>query len=553
MISVTPQGQIYLCKTPLVNDYKNQLTFSNLINQKNYFASKVFKSFEDENYTYIKKDSVIYINEPIDNIIGCNYLYYVNKGFTEKTYYCFITNMEYENENCTKITFETDCFQTWYFDINYHQSFIKREHVSDDTIGLHTIPENLDVGDVICEETEELMSLDDGDYEDVTEGCYIVVETTFNPAEAPSLQDLSGVTCINGNISGSWVLAFSFFGGLTSNIDLYIQHVMREKSADVIRNMYIAPKELIDSLRTEDKEIRDLVHGTYRFKKILNSTESVTRGKVIKAIQNFSGINIKNNKCFCYPYNYMLASNNVGNNIIYKYEDFTIYNNPDIANYPCLFMDYEMALSIGCSIRLIPQEYKNKAKDYNETIPLAKFPTCAWSGDAFTNWLTQNAVNIGTSITEIVGGTALGFASGGVLSTAGMGVALSGATKTAGLIGEFREAKLKPSIEGGSNSGDVNYSSGKNTFIISHMRAKNEYLKIIDEYFSKYGYKVNIIKNISFNSRLNWNYIETEDCNITGDIPQEDLKIIKQMFNNGVTMWHNPSTIFDYSQSNNII
>ena len=553
MISVTPQGQIYLCKTPLVNDYKNQLTFSNLINQKNYFASKVFKSFEDENYTYIKKDSVIYINEPIDNIIGCNYLYYVNKGFTEKTYYCFITNMEYENENCTKITFETDCFQTWYFDINYHQSFIKREHVSDDTIGLHTIPENLDVGDVICEETEELMSLDDGDYEDVTEGCYIVVETTFNPAEAPSLQDLSGVTCINGNISGSWVLAFSFFGGLTSNIDLYIQHVMREKSADVIKNMYIAPKELIDSLRTEDKEIRDLVHGTYRFKKILNSTESVTRGKVIKAIQNFSGINIKNNKCFCYPYNYMLASNNVGNNIIYKYEDFTIYNNPDIANYPCLFMDYEMALSIGCSIRLIPREYKNKAKDYNETIPLAKFPTCAWSGDAFTNWLTQNAVNIGTSITEIVGGTALGFATGGVLSTAGMGVALSGATKTAGLIGEFREAKLKPSIEGGSNSGDVNYSSGKNTFIISHMRAKNEYLKIIDEYFSKYGYKVNIIKNINFNSRLNWNYIETEDCNITGDIPQEDLKIIKQMFNNGVTMWHNPSTIFDYSQSNNII
>lgn len=553
MISVTPQGKIYLCKTPLVNDYKNQLTFSNLINQKNYFASKVFKSFEDENYTYIKKDSVIYINEPIDNIIGCNYLYYVNKGFTEKTYYCFITNMEYVNENCTKITFETDCFQTWYFDIVYHQSFIKREHVSDDTIGLHTIPENLDVGDVICEETEEIMSLSDNDYEDVTQGCYIVVETTFNPAEAPSLQDLSGVTCINGNISGAWLLAFPFFGGLTSNIDLYIQQVMREKSPDVIRNMYIAPRELIDSMNTEDKQINDLVHGTYRFKKILNSTETVTRGKVIKAIQNFPGINIKNNKCFCYPYNYMLASNNVGNNIIYKYEDFTIYNNPEIANYPCLFMDYEMALSIGCSIRLIPQEYKGKAKDYNETIPLAKFPTCAWSGDAFTNWLTQNAVNIGTSITEIVGGTALGFASGGVLSTAGMGVALSGATKTAGLIGEFREAKLKPSIEGGSNSGDVNYSSGKNTFIISHMRAKNEYLKIIDEYFSKYGYKVNMIKNISFNSRLNWNYIETEDCNITGDIPQEDLKILKQMFNNGVTMWHNPSTIFDYSQSNNII
>ena len=44
MISITPQGDIYLCKTPLENDYKNQLTFASATAQYNYFYSKMFKT-----------------------------------------------------------------------------------------------------------------------------------------------------------------------------------------------------------------------------------------------------------------------------------------------------------------------------------------------------------------------------------------------------------------------------------------------------------------------------------------------------------------------------
>ena len=149
MISITPQGQIYLCKTPLINDYKNQLTFANKNAQLTYFNSTIQKTYD--NYTYIKKDNVIKVGENIDNLIQCNYLFYKNTGFTDKWYFCFITNMEYINENCTAITIETDVFQTWYFDIVYKPCFIEREHVNDDTIGIHTIDENLNVGEVIEE------------------------------------------------------------------------------------------------------------------------------------------------------------------------------------------------------------------------------------------------------------------------------------------------------------------------------------------------------------------------------------------------------------------
>ena len=71
-ISITPQGQIYLCKTPLVSDYKHQLTFSNLQAQLSYFNSKIEKTFD--NYTYIKHDNMIKVGENIDNrplVISC--------------------------------------------------------------------------------------------------------------------------------------------------------------------------------------------------------------------------------------------------------------------------------------------------------------------------------------------------------------------------------------------------------------------------------------------------------------------------------------------------
>ena len=51
-ITVTPQGNIYLCKTKLESDYKNQLTFTNKENQETYFNSKIITTFD--NYTYIK-------------------------------------------------------------------------------------------------------------------------------------------------------------------------------------------------------------------------------------------------------------------------------------------------------------------------------------------------------------------------------------------------------------------------------------------------------------------------------------------------------------------
>ena len=43
---------------------------------------------------------------------------------------------------------------------------------------------------------------------------------------------------------------------------------------------------------------------------------------------------------------------------------------------------------------------------------------------------------------------------------------IKGHNQIGGIVGEFYSASLLPNIEGGSNTGDVNFSSGDNDFKI---------------------------------------------------------------------------------------
>lgn len=79
---------------------------------------------------------------------------------------------------------------------------------------------------------------------------------------------------------------------------------------------------------------------------------------------------------------------------------------------------------------------------------------------------------------------------------------------------------------------------------------KKQFAEKIDKYFDMFGYQTNLVKIPNLNNRSNWNYIKTQGVNIHAYIPQEDLQIIKSMFDNGITLWHNPSTFLDYSQTN---
>ena len=126
-MAITPQTKLRLLKVPIGINNKNQLTFANANAQRDYFLSLPY--IEIEEISYQRKDSFIMFPEHIDNILQYNYVMYLNENYTNKWFYAFITNMEYENDFNTRISIVTDVFQTWQFDLVFKQSFIEREMI----------------------------------------------------------------------------------------------------------------------------------------------------------------------------------------------------------------------------------------------------------------------------------------------------------------------------------------------------------------------------------------------------------------------------------------
>lgn len=543
MISITPQGDIYLCKTPLENDYKNQLTFSNATSQFNYFNSKIFKTFD--NYTYIKHDNIIKVGVNIDEIINCNYLFYRNEGFTNKWYYCFITNMEYINENCTSISFETDVWQTYQFDINYKQCFVEREHVNNDTVGLHTIPENLETGEYIIKS--------ETDNEDLQDVCPVVASTID-----PNNNSVYASYCGNRLESLGYYI---FKGGVLINfydpedqanaIQNYIDNMASNSKSDSIVSIFMAPKKLVGWNINGTWNAGSLIAG-YTWRNALEVFDHTTppihtdydKPIVFSNLQTtrpttFGTYTPKNNKLFVFPYSYINLTNNNGGNGIYRYEDFS-------SNKPTF--EISGIITPSCSIHATPLNYKTQSKAYNNGISGAKYPICSWQNDIYTNWLTQQAVNIGIDTVKNVGALVVGTATGNVGAVVG---GVSGIANTLSQV--YQHSLIPPQAEGNVNGGDVGSANKKLTFTIQDIQIREEMAKCIDQYFSAYGYKVNTYKIPNIEGRVNWNYIKTIECNFEGDIPQQHLQIIRQMFNNGVTLWHNANTMYDYSQNNTIV
>ena len=513
MISVTPQGQVYICKTPLESDYKNQLTFTNKTTQLEYFNSKIQYTFD--NYTYIKKDNVIKVGMNIDKLLDCNYLFYRNVGFTNesnevKIFYCFITGMEYINENCTAISFITDCFQTWQFDITYNKCFVEREHVNNDTLGLHTIPEGLELGDYVIN-----AHLRDSHLRDVK----IVIASTVTPSEGVS--SLGGI--YDGIYSGSKYYTYE-----ASTVTQDLQYLADRTKESAVTSLFLAP---------------DFVIPQAGGGPVTQTSTAKTYDLGVSPISTLNGYTPANKKLLTYPFCYILASNANGASAIYHQELFTAKN---LSNE--YVFRVKGSLTPGCSIRMYPVNYKGSEDNIDEGINLGKYPQLNWATDMFTNWVTQNGVNVATSLVGNTVATVGSVATGNVAGAVG---GLAGITKS---LNEVYKANLiPPQSYGNTNCGDVITSARENTFHVYRMTIKQEYASIIDKYFNMFGYKVNDVKIPNITGRTNWNYVKTIECNFTGNIPQTDLGIIRTMFNNGITLWHNPSTMYNYSNSNNIV
>ena len=522
-ITVTPAGTISICRTNLENDYKNTLTFASLNAQTSYFTG-LSNQFSFSDYTYMKKDGKIRVAKPIDDIINYNYCYYKNVGFTTKTYYCFITRMEYVNENCTDVYIETDVFQTWYFDIVWNRCFVEREHVNDDSIGANTYPEGLETGEYV------------GNGETIKNTDMLTYVFLMQVSKWATQPTPPNATLVGGIPQAGGFYIFSNDNTGIQAMANVIEGYAGAGTLDAIKNVYLVPKW---TTGIADASLNTQWAG---------SISAMSKNDYVDMPTTINGYTPRNKKLLCFPYQYITLFNNNGEANNLRYE---LFSN---TNHQCQFNLLGVP-SVGGSIRCTPVNYNGQLANREESIMVGKFPTLSWSEDTYTNWLTQNAVNIAASLTadtaQLIMGAGMAYAGMGI---GGAGNMISGVTGIAGTLGTIYQHSLVPNtLRGNTNGGDIATSDGSNTMFYDRKSIKYEMAQKIDEYFDMFGYKVCRVKIPNITGRTYWNFIKTIDCNVDGNIPQEDLETIKRACNSGITFWHNAANMYDYSLSNTIV
>ena len=561
---IVPNSRIRLLKSPIELDERNQLTFANVNAQTSYFMSLPY--LEYDNCTYSRKDGVIrYETEPngitYEDLLGYNYCMYQNTSYDNKWFYAFITDAKYINDGMTELKIETDVIETWKFEINYKPSFIEREHTNDDTIGANLIPEDLAYGEYVNATYSEDTA--------VSNNNYICVMSTKDIGDGQAVISNNGVL-LNGIYNG---LNYAFFEDETVNSNTvtawwlankYINYFATTSGYNVedVIAVFMCPKSLLGDNKRKRFFWKTGDTGYYYWESTGSTQAVMMQQYIVRDSFALAGdYTPRNNKLLCYPYRYLLATNNTGETVLYQYEYFV--RDIDIQGRNQLKFKTYGDISQGCSMRCVPQNYKNISNDnFIEGINYSKFPIGAWVGDSYTNWLTQNAVN--HKIQEFTGIAkasvgAIQLATGAKVGSGpgtegGAGNLMGGLSQIAQVELDKYEHSFMPSQANGNlNVGDVNFSLGLNDISFYHMSITPQFSAIIDSYFDMFGYKTHQVKYPNIEGRSNWNYVKTIGLNITGDIPQEDMQKIKNIFDNGITFWHNPSTFLDYSQSNTIL
>lgn len=339
-----------------------------------------------------------------------------------------------------------------------------------------------------------------------------------------------------------------------------------ENQTEYIVSCFTVPKLAVKDLLISANELNvyggGVIGGVYNLR---GTTNEITQN-LIQLPLTIDGYTPKNQKLRQYPFTYLGFNPPNGTNKVFRYEDFTNLT-------PSFKIMSEV--NPNPTVNIIPQNYRGQANNsMSDLCSLNGYPQLASKVDVYNSWLAENTgiINVETerqsknAQIDMITGTAslLGSVIGmvgnqgqsGFGSVTGAGANLAKNTINydayiKGLVAQVERQQILPDnvTLGGSNATLLGYDL-LNDNIFTRYSIKRQFAERIDKYFDMFGYQTNTLKVPNLNNRPNWNYVKTSGCNIIASIPQNDLETIKNMFDNGITLWHNTSTFLDYSQNN---
>lgn len=566
-IVVNPGSTVTLYKKiPFPADQTSTLWFDEPIlrNQRAFFANWGDKKTY-ENLTYIRQMGVCRLDLQPGDGFSYNYMSFTNPD-SGLVFYAFIVGVDYINNNTVQFQFALDYLQTYMAFLEFRPCYVDREHVASDKKGEHTEKEPFNgvgqyvyecmmtpyVGDPnLPEYPTEIVSFNSKNYR-------ICMFLSFNPSDL-GLTGISLPGLYNSIYCGLYLKTFTVDETGVNELNAWISTITEANKIEGIKQLFMAPLGAIINQYINENRGMDF-HLKFPTDKLGLYTP-------------------KNNKMYTYPYCFCYATNNEGSGANFKFEYFDEYEQ----DYGNVFFNFTSQFTGNPIIGLVPRNYLGSLYNYNNMITTSSYPLCAWVSDTYQAYLAQNSgklstmrdnlkidyhqSQVGNVIGAVQGGyeaaqgiTAL-FASGGAagapqatsgisqLLGAGMNIINSSidySQAVATLDAQLYDISTLPPQAHSIDTSTMALAAGIKGFELYYCYVNSESARIIDNYFSMYGYHVAKIKLPEFHSRKSWNFIKTVDCSVTGQASADVLNLIQHIFDRGITLWHTVDHIDDY-------
>lgn len=568
-----------LFDVPLDPNYEHTLYFNTGLDQYNYFASKVkVNGTFTAQYYQRSRRGFIRLEANAEYMYNVNYLMFQNNAFGNKWFYAFVVGVDYVNNNVCEIQYALDIIQTWYFEAptttarkcyTLRECFVERQHTETDDFFENLVPEDLALGDSFV-----------------------------------TAKNLGGTDISSGILFDSWdaiVLAsqdytpnntatkIGVYRGIYSPLYIAANEHIWDSNNGVDNTGLTQLEAIIDAYVSAGHE--DSIVTIY----IMPHEYALTVGTSVQPHLDFGlagnfttidGYTVKNKKLFTSPYNYVYLTSGIGVNATYKFEDW-------VGSYRFVptFDTY------GCPVTTPQIMCQPKDGTYNKSglvssdngIILQNFPVGAWIGDVWAAWWAQSkgAYQAAQTAIWVEALSKLGTDFGDALIDS-MGTAarydtgLSGGRQTASsalnIITDFTKdvthnwdnartqsitksiiksgtkkdlQNTPPTVHGQTQADSFAVTAEKMGFTAYQMTVRAETAKIIDDYFTRYGYAIHTTRVPNTHARPYFTYVKTVGCTAVGNCPASDLGAICKLFDKGITWWTNADFIGRYSELDN--
>lgn len=573
-LNKNPNGVLYAGTVKWSNDYKHVMLFANR-NARNTFLENNLSLVRNK-LIYVNPNAYVDIKDKIENAETINYVYYKNDSDFSNTHFCcFVTSYEYVAPRTTRLYLEIDIFQMFFYTANFYQSYIERAIVSnaENLANTNYLPEPVSAPlnyekELSVDERQsgganyEIISQDDWQpywvlhmasrYNHETEEYDyggVGDDNTFGEygRYIETVAQMEGMLALYGRMSpqqiaqrvgaqqgqqswADWVK--DVFMASTGVIDLVYKVMSVTSVADLqdhrneLIGLYAIPKWLHDKHVNGDSTIN------YATNKRVSSGAITLKLNISSLANGYTPRNKKLLTSICRGY---VLANRTGLKVPFKPELFTT-NSPTITLYgiPMSTGGYQYSISGYADRQLAHGEvsYSSERRvGYDANTGLNK---------------VINAIGAGNQILQSAGQIA-----GGVVKENPLVVSAGVSSLTGSMVSAI-DAIGQSEGHIGSNGDLLRVTGGRPVLRWFEINPSVSECQAIDNFFDMYGYSIHEHKNPSqyFNNRSQWNYVKTNGVNMQANAPANYENKLKEIFNSGVTLWHNYATFGDYSQTN---